>query len=280
MSEGIIIIPMGGKKYIEQTHANLRAIRRISDLPVTLFTNEPDEFQGNGFFYRSLEEIATENPRGTIQVCECVDHGGVKNQTHYVTLSPYQKTIHLDCDAIPVHETAFEPLLLLGRYDLALSLEFARPFRGQRQDLPAAFVQWNCGVMFYNREMIPIFKAWNRGFKAGQKNTQRSLVGLIWDHPEIKVYTLAHEWNYKGAGLCASKPNPSGKVRIAHSHDIAPMIDAEGRLDERAFQEWFFGRTIRRLREECRVIVLPNFIRRVLLKLRGLFPKKKKARGK
>jgi hypothetical protein len=269
MSSGILIISIGGKRYIEEAQTNLRAIRRISDLPITLYTNQPEAFQGRCSIQRSLEERATLNPPGTVQVCQREDLGGFKNQTHYVSHTPYDKTVHLDCDAIPVHETAFEPLGLLGRFHFAASLEFARGLGAQREGIPAAFAQWNCGVMFFDRTMLSIFEAWNQPFTGWQRNPQGPLACLLWDRPDIRVCTLAPEWNYKGAGLCASRPDPPALIRIAHNHSVPDMIDADGRLDQRAFNEWFYARTISRLQQEWRVVVCPRIVREARVSVLG-----------
>lgn len=307
---GILIIAMGGHLRIQEARANLRAIRRIwPQAPITIMTSTPAHFIGDQFDHWAqcggirgpwepvvgpgpeLLELTNQGPitsaqtwaegdRGPIspgadygrtEVVWVQDFGGFKNQTHYVFKTPYERTLHLDCDAIPIHRDAFQPFHLLGRYDFVAAHAAARGFRPQYPGIPVPFVQWNCGVMFYSRSMLPILRWWDDHYVL-HTNPQGPLCRLIYldgldgprpwrgesegrgvntpAHDPVQVYTLAAEWNYRGGHPQVQWPL---HIRILHTHAAQSFILPDGTLNRDAFLRWFHHTNITRLKAEGRV---------------------------
>ena len=247
---GILIIAMGGPRYWTEARAVIRSIWSLwPGSRITVITENSKAF-GGGLVLRRDRPIGA--PPGSVEVVQVKNLGGFKNQTAYMALTPYEKTLHLDCDAVPIKAVAFQPFHLLDRFDFVAAHAAARnPKVSQGQGLPGSFTQWNCGVMFFNRNMISVFQEWDRNFphKAGRRNPQGPLARKIWNHEEIRTYTLAPEWNYRGGLVHLMEPS---MVIIAHNHAIPRMIGPDGKLKEKKFQSWFWGRTLRRLRLEGR----------------------------
>lgn len=249
---GILIIGMGGPRYWGEARAVIRSTWNLwPEARITLITENSQAFGGDRTVHRSDPEGS---PPGMVEVIRRDDLGGFKNQTAYVSETPYRRTVHLDCDAVPLKKEAFQPLaLLVSRFDFVAAHAAARnPKKSQGLGIPPVVSQWNCGVMFYNRNMIPIFREWDRDFplRAGRRNPQGPLVRKLWTHPEIRVHTIPPEWNYRGGLVHVHDP---GMVLLAHSHSIPPMIRQDGTLKEEVFRRWFWARTIRKLKREGRV---------------------------
>ena len=244
---GILIIAMGGRHYWAEARSTIRSIRNFwPEARITVITERRESFGGDLVQHR---DSPIGSDPGMIEVVQVEDLKGFKNQTAYVPWTPYEKTLHLDCDAVPIKRVAFQPFHLLDRFDFVAAHAAARnPKKSQGRGLPGAFTQWNCGVMFYNRNMIPVFQEWNRK-QRGPWNPQGPLARLIWTHDQIRVYTLAPEWNYRGGLVHVMEPS---MVVISHNHSTPPMIGADGKLKEDRFRNWFWSRTLRRLRLEGR----------------------------
>ena len=129
--QGIILMAFGGHMYIRECRANIRSIRRLTELPITIFTNTPEKFDRGDITHCKLGEQVINGPR-TIQVVDAPGHFGFKNQTLYVNHTPYEYTLALDCDAIPIHTTAFEPFALLHRFDFCAAHAAARGAQAAR----------------------------------------------------------------------------------------------------------------------------------------------------
>ena len=235
MTKGIIIIAMGGIGYIREAKANLRACFKLSNLPVTVFTDQPKMFEGKKSIMTDMENMKA-NPPGTLQVVDASPVFGFKNQTRYVPLTPYDWTVHLDCDAIPIHPTAFQPFVMLNQFDFVAAHAAARGFKIYRKAVPPCFPQFNCGVMFYGPRSIPLLKRWDNQFKPGhaRTNPQQSLAGLLY-RSKLRLGVLPPEWNWRGHIAF----NDASHCRIAHAHFVPGMVKADGKIDRVRFQKWF-----------------------------------------
>jgi len=250
MKTGIIIIAMGGKVYLQEARANIRAIwKNWPGARITVFTHVPESFGGPKVVHRDTPQGS---PDGKVEVIEVEDLGGFKNQTRYVRETPYEATLHLDCDAIPLKPTAFQPFRMLERFDFVAAHAMARnPEKSQGMGLPGCFTQWNCGVMFYNKGMIPIFQDWDKHFPdRSHNNPQGALARRLWKSEALRVYTLAPEWNYRGELAHLATPD---MIQIGHSHHVPRMVRQDGSVDPHRFRGWFWSRTIRKLNREGRV---------------------------
>lgn len=246
MNQGILIIGMGGPKYVRECKACIRACLHYSKgkLPITVVTDRPQDFAGKSTIMTHPSGQPMVNPPGTLQVIGPVaDRRGFKNQTGYMTASAYDRTLHLDCDAIPVHSTAFQPFLMLDRFDFVAAHAAARGFKTYNPNCPPCFPQFNCGVMFFTKEAFPVFRAWDNGFNPRNPGTnpQLTLAAMLY-RTELRLGTLPPEWNYRGTIAF-----PIGtQMRIAHSHHAPPMVKADGSIDQERLQRWFNSPIIRK----------------------------------
>lgn len=248
MKKGILIIAMGGPRYWGEARNNILSIWRLwPKAPITIIS-EDRKFGGPRVVHRDKPEGA---PPGMAEVIQVEDLGrGFKNQTAYMSATPYDLTVHLDCDAVPLKKIFWQPYHLLTRFDFVAAHAAARnPERQQGPKIPGAFGQWNCGVMFYNRNLIPIFQEWDRRQRGGG-NPQGPLARLIWENPEIRTYTLHPEWNYRGGLVHVHHP---GMVICGHHHTVPTLIRPDGSLKEDEFRTWFWWRTIQKLNLEGRI---------------------------
>lgn len=227
MTDGIIMVPMG-HRYAMQAKRNIKSIRLgiKSKMYITLFTNVPQMFDG----FKDTFNIHVIKSEGKF---------GFKNQTHYVTKTPYERTLYLDCDAIPIHDTAFQPFQLLHQFAFAGAHAPARGFKQYVNGVPPCFPQFNCGVMFYTKEMIPLMEAWDVRFqrvaRAARTNPQGSFARLLY-HSAHRLATLPPEFNYRGGVQYFTHRD---QVRIAHAPRIPSLIGDDGQLNKTGFDRWF-----------------------------------------
>jgi len=115
--------------------------------------------------------------------------------------SRFRKTIFLDADILLVAPITdiFE---LLGPFDMAMghdqwrNSEHAR--RIWRKDLPAAYPQFNAGVIGYlkSEPMTAFLSRWKAAFfEHGCGRDQPSLRELLWEDRTLRVATLPEEYN-------------------------------------------------------------------------------------
>ena len=135
--------------------------------------------------------------------------------------SPYEKTLILDIDTLPISniEKGFE---FLDKYDIALCLGSELDSEIEEKQI----TNFQNGVMFVHRNnrTIELFKEWSKLVESnGYRTATRYVLSeLLYRHNEINKYTLSKTWNYRidtmqnlnNSYLSRFLP----KVRILHTH--------------------------------------------------------------
>jgi len=154
MDKGIIYIATGAK-YCEEAAASARSSRAaMPDIPITLFTDHPEQVKAGVF--DGVELIA--NPTHSLL-----------DKIEPLWRSPYERTLFLDTDTYvlgPVYEL-FE---ILDRYEFSYC---QAPGRGADNPdylaiCPMAFAEPNTGVMSYRRteRTVKLFRDWRACYEA------------------------------------------------------------------------------------------------------------------
>ena len=140
-------------------------------------------------------------------------------------LSPFEKTVYLDCDT-EIWADLSPMFRLLDNYDMALR-QLNVVTTKQYEILPgltahqAGFAEWNAGVIFFRktRTTHAVFSRWREIFlDEGMKKDQPSFARAVLAHPELRLLPMSPAWNIK--------PTPayevdwidlrSGDIRILH----------------------------------------------------------------
>jgi hypothetical protein len=146
MSKGVLYIATD-ESYVDEAVTSAEKLKDINQIPVSLIATE------GAISGRSINSVDN-----IIKIDDCYDNVDVKPYTMH--LSPYEKTLYLDCDAVVIDDVtpAFE---LLERYDIAaVHNEYKIPVT--LPDVPSAFPEYNTGVIAFrwNERIREFFSHW------------------------------------------------------------------------------------------------------------------------
>ena len=117
----------------------------------------------------------------------------------------FERTLHLDADVLAVADIR-DVFDLLDRFDVALAHDQARNSPAAnavwRRALPAAFPQFNGGVIAYRRTppVLEFLRLWAATMReTGMRKDQPSLRELLWDS-DLRIATLPPEYNLLDLG--------------------------------------------------------------------------------
>jgi hypothetical protein len=125
-----------------------------------------------------------------------------RSKLDYLPQTPFERTLYLDSDTL-VNADIRGIFELLDRFDVALAHAHRRNDRphldGWRIELPAAFPQYNGGVVLYRRsaEVMRFLEDWRASFyAAGYLQDQRTMRELLW-LSNLRLATLPPEYNVR-----------------------------------------------------------------------------------
>jgi hypothetical protein len=137
-------------------------------------------------------------------------------------LSPYNRTLILDNDTIPIKDIrkGFSYINNHGRH-IALSIAPRQELRDE-----SGITNFQNGVMFVKKcpETLNLFKEWQEKVLSSSPSgpTRFIFSKLLYEHPEITIYPLSYYWNFRIDLLVDLELVPLIKVlpriRIFHSH--------------------------------------------------------------
>jgi Nucleotide-diphospho-sugar transferase len=190
VTDGVLFVATG-RRYIDAGMRAAATVRRHSpDLGVHLFADwrsQGYDFDRDAGPFTSVAEV--ENPHR-------------RSKIDYLTQTPFDRTLYLDTDT-SVRTDITEMFEILDRFDIALCHAHRRnaPNRTKpwRIPLPAAFPQFNTGVLLYRgtAEVIAFLESWRDAFREARfPQDQVTMRELLW-LSDLRVATLPPEYNVR-----------------------------------------------------------------------------------
>ena len=168
MRDGVLFVATGAG-YRQLAARAAASVARVSPgLPIDLATDEPVE-------------------PGDFATVTLLDDPWFRSRIDAMAATRFERTLHLDADVLAVADLrdVFE---VLDRFDIALAHDQARNSPAAnavwRRPLPAAFPQFNGGVIAYRRtpEVLGFLRRWAEAMRApGMRKDQPSLRELLWE---------------------------------------------------------------------------------------------------
>jgi hypothetical protein len=159
---------------------------------------------------RSLASVKAYHPELPVQVVELPASANLLNKAEMFERSPFEETLFLDVDTVVLDrlDFGFEKAARFGIACCICECPWARRYGGLRGDM----IEYNTGVLFFNRAMTRLFETWKTNnarvdssilFKGpnGQLvrmplNDQAGFAKAI-DDLEICPYVLPLNWNFR-----------------------------------------------------------------------------------
>jgi len=185
-ASGVLFVATGaGYRHLAGRAAD--SIRRASpDLPIDLHT-----------------DVAIEP--GPFDRVEVIADPWFRSRIDAMGRTRFERTLHLDADVFAVADIR-DVFRLLDRFDIALAHDQARNSPAAnavwREALPAAFPQFNGGVIAYRRtpEVLAFLRLWADTLReTGMKKDQPALRELLW-LSDLRIATLPPEYNLLDLG--------------------------------------------------------------------------------
>lgn len=217
MRDGVVYVARGAG-YLELAERSATSLRQVAPhLGVTVFTDQPC---GAEAFDRVLPLPAAAADLPSPKVA-CLG------------LTPYQRTLFLDCDTLVLAPLG-DLFDLLDRFDLALAHDVRRLSalirEGHAEAVPDAMPQMNSGVMLYRRSpaMAAFLAEWLARYRqAGRPRDQVTLRDLLWAS-DLRFYVLPPEFNLRRVTLLDAWEPLDARPTILHSHRLLQHMRGEG----------------------------------------------------
>ncbi len=151
---------------------------------------------------QDLQHLAPVDGASVFDEIDPISEPHRRSKLDYLPRTPFEWTLYLDSDTLVTADVrgAFR---LLERFDLALCHAHWRNnpsfSAAWKTELPAAFPQFNSGVILYRRspQVLALLEDWRREYRlAGFQEDQRTLRELLWDS-DLRIATLPPEYNVR-----------------------------------------------------------------------------------
>ncbi len=221
---GIVYIATG-RMYVAAAARSALAVRRhCPGLPVVLFTD----------LGRQRTECATDlEPFDAVHDIVSPHR---RSKLDYLPLTPFERTLYIDSDVRPRADVSdiFE---LLAAFDLALAHAHARN-RGDtnvrwRIELPAAFPQFNGGVIAYRRTeaVLAFLREWRDSYHSNDfGKDQVTLRELLW-LSGLRIATLPPEYNVRYLKYLWVWRRDEAQAKMLHLHSYHSLMRRRLRLE-------------------------------------------------
>jgi len=198
--------------FVEAAIASAQSVRTnagIASLKVHIWTNLECRCRDAGLF-DSVEGLANPHRRSKV---DCLSR------------TPFQRTLYLDADT-RVIGSLVDLFRVLDRFDIAMAHAHKRANANSRRkwqlELPAAFSQFNGGVILYRRtdKVLTFLEAWREAFHtAGCRKDQVTLRELVWAS-DLQVYVLPPEFNVRYKKVVETWDEEEAVPTILHMRDF------------------------------------------------------------
>ncbi|MFK8035743.1 MAG: putative nucleotide-diphospho-sugar transferase [Hyphomicrobiales bacterium] len=223
-TSGIIYLAFGSP-YLVMALRSIRSLRKTNpDLPICLVTN----------LAIAKTDIPLLRDDDTLAVLEEDQANNRAIKTSINTISPYDRTLFLDCDTVVLGalDTGFR---FLDDFDLAFRLNPYPQTRKGKADVTIMegltvgdCPHWNSGVMFFAKRPAAdqFFQSWNENFHSlASPYDQVALVRTIFNDP-ARVLSLDTKWNASDPILGRKKWRARTKV-FHYASNISNRLDQE-----------------------------------------------------
>ena len=221
---GVIYLAFGAP-YLAIALRSIRSLRETNPgLPVCLVTNCPVE----------ASQIDLLDPSDSIVVLEESQARNRSIKTSINKISPFERTVFLDCDTVVMGSLA-NGFRFLDNFDLAFRLNPYPQTRKGKADIKIMegltvgdCPHWNSGVMFFAKrpETDLFFERWNQNFEALENGyDQVSLVKTIFED-RGRVLSLDIKWNASDTILGRKKWRRQAKV-FHYASNISNRLSRE-----------------------------------------------------
>lgn len=204
MDRGYLYIAYG-EAFTKEAMMSIRSLRRFTDLPIALFTDQPLEQFENNSMIDHVKSITANHLRAKVD---------------YMDDSPFNKTVFLDTDTVIVRncDDMFD---LLDRFDVGVVIDFARKRKKysltvpEYGEIPYAFSEANSGVIAFNssERTKNFLRMWKDYFYKYFRETngwdQISFRVSLWNS-DIKLTHMPFEYNVR------SKENREKQRKYKH----------------------------------------------------------------
>ena len=191
-----------GRKYVEQARISVTYLRMIEPMvPIALVTDQSkmDELK--------LEfDFIFEHPNPKSSFDDKIDA---------LSLTPFKKTLYLDCDTMAIRPMAAELSLALDSYDL-----LARPGMSFNEDwetseLSSVFPQFNAGVIGFSSHAIRVLlPEWRRYLEKYPGAIDQAHFRLACFQAPVKILPLTSDYNFMGFDTIVNQ------VKIVHFANV------------------------------------------------------------
>jgi len=186
LRDGVLFVATG-PGYRELARRAAESVARVSPgLPIDLATDEPVD-------------------PGVFACVTVIEDPWFRSRIDAMAATRFERTLHLDADVLAVADIR-DVFDVLDRFDVALAHDQARnsPAANSvwRLSLPAAFPQFNGGVIAYRRtpEVLAFLRLWAETMRTTEmKKDQPSLRELLWES-DLRIATLPPEYNLLDLG--------------------------------------------------------------------------------
>lgn len=192
-----------GESFTKEALLSIESLRRFTDLPIALFTDQP-------------KECVTEN----ISIYAQIKVNHLRAKVDYMDMSPFEKTVFLDSDTVVVRncDDMFD---LLDRFDVAIVNDYARKRKKysdivpEYREIPYAFSEANSGVIAFNNSTRTqaFLKMWKEYFYKYFRETngwdQVSFRISLWNS-NVRIHHMPFEYNVR------SKANREKQRQFKH----------------------------------------------------------------
>jgi Nucleotide-diphospho-sugar transferase len=186
LREGVLFVATGAGYRTLARRAAESVARASPGLPIDLHTDEAVE-------------------PGVFAAVTVIENPWFRSRIDAMAATRFERTLHLDADVLAVADIR-DVFAVLDRFDVALAHDQARNSPAAnavwRTALPAAFPQFNGGVIAYRRTpaVLAFLRLWAETMREpGMKRDQPSLRELLWAS-ELRIATLPPEYNLLDLG--------------------------------------------------------------------------------
>jgi hypothetical protein len=188
--QGILYVA-AGKKYIRAAIRSAKTVQKnCPGLPIHLFAdwqNQGIQFEQSPFPFTSIGGIDSPHRRSKVD---------------FLQLSPFDRTLYLDSDTA-LNTDIRDLFRVLERFDIALCHAHWRinyfTTRQWRIPIPAAFPQFNSGVILYGKSerTLAFLEDWRENFyQANYPQDQATMRESLW-LSNLRIATLPPEYNVR-----------------------------------------------------------------------------------
>jgi len=159
--------------------------------------------------------------------------GASRDKIACMALTRFDRTLFLDCDTLVVQPLG-DLFTLLDRVDLAVAHDVRRTSALIQEagidGIPAAFPQFNTGVLLYRRTgaVLRFIADWAARYAAlGRPRDQVSFRDLMW-LGDLRYHVLPPEFNLRRVTLLDAWEPLDARPTIIHSHRLLQHLRGEG----------------------------------------------------